>query len=172
MKYYTSVLAIFFVTSGCASLSYKERVVATMVGAGVVGSVIGAATSPKGENSTAHSLLWGGVAAASAGVAAMYIYEDNTLKEQKRQIDVLQKEVNVLRGEESSSDSTGRLLGIQSNRENNLPPEYQKLVKPGRTTVYEINQWVSAGENQLIHQDKMIKLEPAQIKVGASGANQ
>ena len=140
-----------------------------MGGAAVIGGIVGSMVAPEDESTTAHGAMWAGISAATAGAASLVILDsDKDAKEKQRQIDSLHKEIGVLRGEDDYSPSEKEMISTQPSLEKGLPTEYQHLVKPGKWSIYKIDQWISGGENEMVHQDKMIKLEPAQINVGSN----
>lgn len=163
------IAIIATISSSCSTLSTKEKTLALMGAGAVVGGIVGSATTPQDESTIPHAAMWAGIGGAISGVVGLLAFDsDKEMKEKERQIKILQKEVSVMRGEDFLENGTRAIVGIESNKENNLPPEYKKLVKPGKTTVYKLDQWIAGGDNEVIHQDKMIKLEPAHINVGSN----
>ena len=37
------------------------------------------------------------------------------------------------------------------------------MINPGEWKIYALDQWIEAGENQLIHQDKIMELIPPSL---------
>ena len=44
-----------------------------------------------------------------------------------------------------------------------IPEKYKSMINPGEWKIYALDQWIEAGENQLIHQDKMMELIPPSL---------
>jgi predicted butyrate kinase (DUF1464 family) len=133
-----------------------------MVGVGLISGTIAAANAPKGENKLAHATIWAGSTAAVTGVASLYLFDEEAKrKESDRKLEMAMEELRSLRHESSShSMSAVKLGGEAPGFTRDIPVEYQKLVRPGKWTIYEVNQWVAQGENTLIHQDKILRIEP------------
>ena len=161
--------ALLISLSACATSTPREKTLLAMGSGAVIGGIVGGLAAPSDESAITHAAMWAGIGAAVTGVAGLFYFnQDDEMKEKDLQIRLLQKEVSTIKGDGYLESGTRQILGFESNKENNLPPEYRRLVKPGKTSVFKLDQWVSGGENEVIHQDKMIKLEPAQINVGAN----
>jgi len=127
-----------------------------MLTAGAAGAVVGASTAPPGENPSGHASLWAGVSAGAAAIASLFIFDEQARSESfEKQNSSLQKALSSLNGNSSE-------LIFQNNQSfsKDLPQEYKSLIQPGQWSIYKLDQWSVQGENTLIHQDKMIKLQP------------
>jgi hypothetical protein len=126
------------------------------LGFGAVGASIGAFTAPKDEARSGHALLWGGLSAAAGFAAGSFLFDEQKRSDElDRQVGVLKKSLSALSGE---GDEPKPILESSSVFSKDLPAEYKGLIRPGRWSIYQINQWVVNGENTLVHQDKMIRL--------------
>lgn len=135
-----------------------------MTAAGSVAATIAANNAPSGENRVAHAALWGSGTAAVTGVAGLYIFDEQQRSQEiNRKLEVAVSEIRALRGE-SEQARNELLIGADSTFPKSLPDEFKNLVRPGKWSIFKISQWINQGENTLIHQDKMIRLEPAQFR--------
>lgn len=161
MKRLCSVVALAAVALGLTSCSTNRG--KTLLGMGVAalaGGTLGALTAPQNERAEGHALMWAGLSSGTAGALGLFVFDEEAKSnELHRQNDVLMKSLNALNGE--GDDPSGQLV-YESNSPfgKDVPSEYRGLVKPGRWSVYKLNRWTVNGENTLIHQDKMIQLEP------------
>jgi hypothetical protein len=131
-----------------------------MAGTAVVVGTIGALSAPSDEEPLAHAAMWGGSASAVAGVASLFIFDEQArANEALRQSEILKKELDSLRGEGTGSEPK-LLYETSAPFGKEVPHEYHNLVSPGKWSVYQLNQWVMQGEGTLIHQDRMIRLVP------------
>jgi hypothetical protein len=161
-----ALLLILFVGSGCSTLSNRQRTIAAMFLTGSIAGTVGALSAPQNESAPAHAALWAGSAAAGAGLVGLYAFdEDARSKEFERKLKVVTEENQALRGEAEGAP-VSPLAEAASPFGKELPPEYQRLVRPGRWSVYKLNQWIMSGENTLIHQDRMVKIIPPQFSGG------
>ncbi len=152
------------VTPGCATMSNKTKTILSMIGVGFVVGTVAANVAPQNDNPTAHGVMWGASGAVVTGIASMYLYDDEgKKKEAERKLEVAQKELSVFRNE---SEANGSPVEVESESglSRDLPTEYKGLVKPGQWSVYKINNWVSQGENSLVHQDKILRIDPPQFQ--------
>lgn len=158
MKTIYPIMAL--VLCSCASTNHTKTLI-TMGVMGAGGATVGAITAPINENAAAHALLWGGVAAAVAGAAGMFIFDEEKRSDALlRENETIKKTLDALHG---ASQSPVLLYETLAPLGKDIPSEYQSLVKPGRWSVYGLNQWILQGENVLIHQDKMMKLLPPEF---------
>lgn len=158
-----ALLLILFVGSGCSTLSNRQRTIAAMVLTGSIAGTVGALSAPQNESAPAHAALWAGSAAAGAGLVGLYAFDEEARsKEFERKLKIVSEENQALRGEAEGAP-VSPLAESASPFGKELPPEYQRLVRPGRWSVYKLNQWIMSGENTLIHQDRMVKIIPPQF---------
>lgn len=153
-----SLCALFILlsllTTSCAS--NRAKTIVTMLGAGAAGAAIGASTAPANESTSGHALLWAGVTASAAAIASMFIFDEHARAQD------LEKQNSSLQKALSSINGTSSELIYENGQSfsKDLPPEYKSLIQPGRWSIYKLDQWSAQGENTLVHQDKMIKLQP------------
>jgi hypothetical protein len=158
------VLTLMILVSGCATFSNRNNTLISMVGAGLVAGIVAAQSAPERESKILHGVLWGGGAAAFTGAVGLFYFdEEKRSTEAERKLGMAQKELDAFRGE-SDVATTQSELERSSALERELPSEYRALVKPGKWSVYKINQWVVQGENALVHQDRLLRLEPPQFQ--------
>lgn len=161
-----ALLLILFVGSGCSTLSNRQKTIAAMVLTGSIAGTVGALSAPKNESAPAHAALWAGSAAAGAGLVGLYTFDEEARsKEFERKLKIVSEENQALRGEAEGAP-VSPLAEAASPFGKEMPPEYQRLVRPGRWSVYKLNQWIMSGENTLIHQDRMVKIIPPQFSGG------
>ncbi len=148
----------------CASLSNQTKTVISMVGAGLVVGTLDANLGEGKGSFNSRSMAVGLGAAAITGVGALYYFNDEGKKiEAERQLQVVQKELGALKGESLDADGSAEITR-DSGLRRDLPPEYRNLVRPGGWTLYKTNSWVAQGENTLIHQDRILKIEPPRFQ--------
>lgn len=143
-----------------------------MAAVGGAAATAGALSAPPEEQSGMHAVFWGAVGAAVAGVVGLFVFDEQSRSEElERKLEVSKRELDAFRGE---MDGTSQSSLIQSDSAlgKNLPPEYRDLVKPGKWSLYKINTWVSQGENTLVHQDKMLRIEPPQFQPNANSSTE
>ncbi len=164
MRAMTGMLPILILTSSCATMSNRTKTILTMAGAGIVAGSIGAYFAPSDEKSYAHAAMWGGSAAAVSGLVSLYVFDEQSKSEElDRKLKLAERENRSLRGEGDVS-RTQMIYDSDSSLERDLPPEYRSLVQPGKWSVYGVDQWVMSGENEIIHQDKKVRLILPQFK--------
>lgn len=163
---YLSMFSAALLT-GCASMSHKEKTIAAMAGAAIIVGTIDANIGENRHTLDAHSVAVGATAAAVTGIASLFYFNDEAKQiESERKLQVAEKEIEALRDQAGLSPKL--VSETQSTLDGSLPSEYQKLIEPGKSQVYRLNQWINQGENVLIHQDKMVKMIPAQLKPNQS----
>lgn len=145
-------------------MSNRTKTIISMVSVGIVVGTVAANFAPKDENRLFHGLSWGGGSAALTGVVGMYVFDDQKVHDElERKLLVTKRELDAFRGESESSAQQVELVN-EPGLSRELPQEYKGLVKPGGWSVYKINSWVSQGENSLVHQDKVIRINPPQFQ--------
>ena len=163
-KVISTTLMLTLLVSGCASMPNRTKTILTMVGTGLIVGTIAANRAPVDENPGTIGFLWGGNAAAVAGLVSLYVFDEQHRSEVfEKQLNASQKEVDVFRGEGVGA-SRAPIFDSESGLERQLPKEYQGLVQPGKWSIYKIDNWISQGDNTLVHQDKMVRIIPPQFK--------
>ena len=163
-------LIFTIIASGCASMPNRTKTILTMVGTGLIVGTIAANRAPVDENPGTIGFLWGGNAAAVAGIISLYVFDEQHRSEVlEKQLSSSQKEVDVLRGEGEGA-SRAPIFDSETGLERQLPKEYRGLVQPGKWSIYKIDNWISQGENTVVHQDKMVRIIPPQFVSSQPGA--
>ncbi len=154
---------LIMLNTGCATMSNRTKTIVTAVGVGLVAGTIAANMAPKDENPMAHAAVWGGAATAGTAVAGLFLFDEQARsKEFERKLVVAESELAIFRGESSTDQQV--IYDSDSALGRELPSEYRSLVRPGKWSLYRTNQWISQGENVLVHQDKILKIEPPQFQ--------
>lgn len=157
----TVVLVIAAMLMGCAT--NRTKTLLLMGGVGAVAAGAAYMASPADERPEMHALYGGAIGAAAAGVAGFFLFDEQKRSEElERQASVMRKELDAFR-DEGGGHEPRLLYETTAPFGKDIPGEYQSLVRPGRWSVYKLNQWVSQGEGTLIHQDRMVKLVPPQL---------
>jgi hypothetical protein len=150
--------------SGCATMSSRTKTILSMIGVGVVAGTVDANIGENRGSFNSHSMAVGLGAAAITGVGAMYYFKEEERRiEAERQLEVAKKEISSLRGEDSGAEA-GQELNREFGLRRDLPPEYRGLVQPGSWTLYRTNTWVAQGENTLVHQDRILRIDPPRFQ--------
>lgn len=166
-------LVLFLVSlsafSGCSSLSNRQKSLMIIAGGALVGGVVGYTTAPDGTLPIAHAALFGSTAAAVCSVSSLFLFdEQKRSQELDRKLQIAQREIDAL----LDRSEKGEKILYQSSLSlgKNLPEKYKDLVQPGNWSVYQLDQWISQGDNVLVHQDKMLKIVQAHfnLKKGSS----
>lgn len=156
----TSILFIICF-SGC-STSFKAKTLSYMGGAFLGGAAVGAAQAPRGDDRGMHGVMWGSVASAIVGASLLYLYDESSeLKDKEYKIRELTSQINDIKGIQQLNVDNGESSFLESK----LPKEYSHLVEPGKWKIYQINEWKKVSDSEYIHQDKMMEIEPAKIKI-------
>ena len=124
--------------------------------------LLGAATGfalgqMKSENKTGYSLLYAG--AISSVVAAGSVWYSDLDDDSER----LKKENQKLKADLDRVFQPALKFETTGMMNSKIPEKYKSMINPGEWKVYALDQWVEAGENQLIHQDKMMELIPPSL---------
>jgi len=148
---------------GCATTN-RTKTLLLMAGLGAASAGVGYSVAPRDERPEMHALYWGAAGAAVAGVAGLFLFdEQKRADELERQATVMRKELDAFRDEGGASHEPRLLYETSAPFGRDIPDEYQALVRPGRWSVYKLNQWVAQGEGTLVHHDRMVKLVPPQL---------
>lgn len=144
---------------GCAT-TQTSKVLRDMAIAGAAGVLV---AQQRPENRAAYSAMYGGIAAAGAGVAGLYVHNpEGKSKQLEKENAELRLKVDQAFSPRLESSSPGTMGG-------RIPDKYRRLVSPGEWRVYAIDQWVEDGENRIVHQDKIMELIPPSL-LPAQGA--
>lgn len=159
-----AIVSLLVGAGGCATTN-RTKALLLMSGVGAAAAGVGYSIAPRDEKPEMHALCWGAAGAAVAGVVGLFIFDEQKRSEElERQAVVMRKELDAFRDEGGGASHEPRLLyetNAPFGRE--IPGEYQSLVRPGRWSVYKLNQWVAQGEGTLVHHDRMVKLVPPQL---------
>ncbi len=159
---YAVILVTLTFSSACATTN-RGRTLSLMGGVGLAGAAAGYTLSPPSERPEMHAAFFGALSAALAGLVGLFLFDEQKRSDElERQAGVMRKELDSLR-EEGSSKEPQLLYETTAPFGKDIPDEYHSLVRPGRWSVYRLNQWVSQGEGTMIHQDRMIRLVPPQL---------
>ncbi len=150
--------------AACSTTRNRTKSLVTMAGAAVVGGTIGALTAPKNENAMAHTALWGGVSAASAGAISLFVFDEEAKREAaEARASRLEKELGEFR-----ASIEPQLVGsneVQTTK--NLPDKLKHLVTPAKWSLYRVDRWTTVGDNELVHQDQVFRFEQSQLNLQA-----
>lgn len=164
MKTISVLICLSLLSSGCATMSNRSKTLLAMVGTGIIAGSIAASKAPDDESSVAHAAVWGGTTAAVAGAVGLFLFDEQAKsQEAERKLQVAQHELDAFRGE-SSTDAQHPYAQSDSSLERDLPSEYRSLVRPGKWSIYKVNNWTLQGENTIVHQDKILRIEPAHFQ--------
>jgi hypothetical protein len=153
-------VACMIVSQGCATLGNRTKTLLLMGGAGVAAGVAGAALAPAGEHAGMHGLLWGGVAAAGAGGAGLFLFD-----EEKRRVEAetraakLERELKAFSDEVDPEMVASQVIGLEKP----LPPRLRGLITPGQWSLYKVDRWSPAGDSELVHQDMILRFNQPQL---------
>lgn len=159
-----AIAALVASAGGCATTN-RTKTLLLMTGVGAAAAGVGYSVAPRDERPEMHALYWGAAGAAVAGVAGLFLFDEQKRSEElERQAAVMRKELDAFRDEGGGASHEPRLLyETTAPFGRDIPEEYQSLVRPGRWSVYKLNQWVAQGEGTLVHHDRMVKLVPPQL---------
>lgn len=149
-------LALVVANVGCATTK-TEKIIRDMAIAGAVGILI---AQQKHENRMAYSAMYGGLGAAGAGVAGLYIHDpEGNSKRLERENAEMRARIDRELGPRLEIMSPGTMGG-------KIPDKYSRLVNPGQWRIYATDQWIEDGENRMVHQDKIMELIPPSLLPG------
>ena len=119
--------------SGCATTSNRTKTLLAMAGAGLAGGGVGYITTPEGTANEPHAALYGGLAAATAGLIGLFIFdEEKRASHLKNQNEIIKRELDACRG--NSGESLANVISssgeLHFNKE--VPPALRALVAKGR----------------------------------------
>jgi len=146
-------LASLFALAGCATTP-TQKILRDMAIAAGVGVLV---AQQKQDNRAAYSMMYGGVSAAGAAVAGLYIYDPEGKTKQ------LERENADLRAKADEAFGPRLEASVPGTMGGRIPDKYRRLVSPGEWRVYAIDQWAEDGENRIIHQDKIMELIPPSL---------
>lgn len=146
-------LTLSFFLQGCATTS-RDKILQGMFVAGTVGTVYGLS---KESDRQANAALYGGLAAATAGVVGLMLENPDT--EVKR----LREEVSYLKNQRELKDETKLVAKSPAIFNGQIPEKYRGMINPGEWKVYEVDQWEEESENRLRHVDRVMELRPPSL---------
>lgn len=160
-KIMTALLLINAAT-GCAT--NRANTLLLMTGVGIAAASLAYSLSPPDERPEMHALYGGAMGAVASGVAGLFIFDEQKRSaEFQRQALVMKKELDSFKEYDGSSHGPELMYETKATIGKSMPAEYERLLKPGKWSVFKLNQWVTQGEGTLIHQDRMVKLIPPQL---------
>lgn len=144
------IFLILFFVFGCATTS-KEKIIQNMIIGAAAGYTIG---QMKSENKTGYSLLYAGAVSSVVGAGSVWYSDlDEDSERLKKENQKLKIEMERIYQPSLKFETTGMM-------NSKVPEKYKSMINPGEWKIYALDQWIEAGENQLIHQDKMMELIP------------
>lgn len=155
------LVAVVILSSGCVSMSSREKRWMA-AGTGIaVGSVVGASVTPSGERRELHSSYWGAIVGLASYFAADLFWgtdaESAVLRSENEklnlQLQVIQNANTVLLKEGSGYFKTG--TGSGSGEE-----LFSGSGKKAKWKLFQIDRWVKEGPSRIYHQDRMVELVP------------
>lgn len=153
---------LLLITIGCSTtkMSWKNKTYSTMATSALVGGAAGAALTPKGDNKSAHGMLWGAVASSIAAITMIALKDDSDSYQEKER-----KRVEELLNKDKSSPKPLMQMG-KNLFESPIPEEMQNVISPGQWKMFEIDSWEQnpSNPNQWFHKDLMFEIIPPQIK--------
>ncbi len=153
------LVTVVILSSGCSSMSSREKRWSA-AGAGViVGSVVGASVTPSGERRELHSSYWGAVVGLVSYFAADLFWgtdaESAVLRSENEklnlQLQVIQNANTVLLKEGSGYFKAGTGSGEDL---------FSGSGKKAKWKLFQIDRWVKEGPSRIYHQDRMVELVP------------
>lgn len=158
------LMTLLLLETGCATMSNRTKTLLLMGGVGAAAAAAGCAVAPADTRPEMSAAYFGAVGAAVAGAAGLFIFdEQKRADELERENSVMRKELAAFRDEGGTTQEPQLLYETTAPFGKDMPAEYLGLVKPGRWSVYRLNQWVNQGEGTIIHQDRLVKLVPPQL---------
>jgi len=156
------LISLCLIATSCASTNRAKSIYLTG-GAFALGGAAGAITSPRGESALMHGTLWGGLAAGISSIASLFIFDsEKENKELKETNNKLVEEIGSFNKLSAPEIEAANEIGFGKP----LPQGLREIVKPGKWRLYKLDQWIDAGDNSMIHQDRMIEIMPAVLKIG------
>jgi hypothetical protein len=170
-----AIIAIVVVTlataSGCATMSNRSKTLLFMLGAGAVGAAIGSQTAPDGTSPVAEAAFLGGLSAAAAGGAGLFIFDEQKRADDiERQNLILKEELGAYRGGTDGEGGGGELTEQgRVNLEGDLPPDLQDFVHKGRFKHKQYldrrKNWVVKSDNYMVRECEAFELQPESLRV-------
>jgi hypothetical protein len=147
------LLALLFSTA-CATTN-RQKTIQAMAIAGATGIAYGLSRQTQPQQNAA---LYGGLGAAAAGFAGLYVWNSDSEADRLReQAELMAEDLDRLR-------SPKRIFESPATFGAKIPAKYKSLIQPGSWRVSEIDQWVEDGDNRLIHQGLVMELVPPSLK--------
>ena len=144
------ILVILFFSTACATTP-KEKILQNMLLGAATGFALG---QMKSENKTGYSLIYAGAVSSVVGAGSVWYSDlDEDSERLKKENQNLKTEMERIYQPSLKFETTGMM-------NSKVPEKYKSMINPGEWKIYALDQWIEAGENQLIHQDKMMELIP------------
>ncbi len=155
MSVYKSCFLILpFISFSCATNTAREKILKNMLIGAATGIAIG---QMKSENKTGYSLLYAGAISSVVGAGSVWYSDLNEDSER------LIKDNHKLKTEMERIFQPSLKFETTGMMNSKVPEKYNSMINPGEWKIYALDQWIEAGENQLIHQDKMMELIPPSL---------
>lgn len=149
------LLIHFCLLSSCANQTFKQQIVTNMAIGAAVGLLVGAGEK---DYKKEHAIMYAGIASSGASLATIYLSNSDSEADRLRaQIAKIQTDFDAATNPQIEASSTGLLSS-------KIPEKYKSMINPGEWKIYSLDQWIEDGENRLIHQDKMMELNPPSLK--------
>jgi hypothetical protein len=146
--------------SGCSTMSNRTKTLLLMGGAGLAAGTAGAVLAPPGERPALHGVLWGGAAAAGAGAAGLFLFDEQARREAAElRAAKLEKELTGFGDDVPPELLATNRLGVEKP----LPAKFRHLVTPGQWSLYKVDRWVSSTDSELVHQDMIFRFNQPQL---------
>ena len=147
-------LVLSFMFFSCATNSTREKIIKNMLIGAAAGYAVG---QLKSENKTGYSLLYAGAISSVVGVGSVWYSDlDDDSERLKKENLKLKTDLDRIFQPSLKFETTGMM-------NSKVPEKYKSMINPGEWKIYALDQWIEAGENQLIHQDKMMELIPPSL---------
>ena len=156
MKLFKAWVLLFSILSGCASVSNRNKTLLFMGGAFVGGATVGALRAPDDESLTLHGALVGGIAAATAGILGLFLFDEQGKRIEAEQHQAsIQKEYDDYKKEHEPILLSEGNLGVGAP----LPDEVKSLVKPGAWWLYKDDRWIQTNDLEIVHQNFIFRMQ-------------
>jgi hypothetical protein len=157
------------IASGCASMPNRTKTLLLMSGAGAAAGTLGAALTPEGESPIAHSVLWGSVAATTAGVAGLFLFDEEARRrEAEAKTARLERELTAFKNDMEPELLATNRLGLSKP----LPEKFRHLVTPGQWSLFKVDRWTANSDNELVHQDLIFRFHQPQLNPNGKPENE
>lgn len=152
-------------TTGCATLTDRQKTLITMGFVGLAAGVTGALVAESSENPLAHGALWGGLGACGAGAFSLFIF-DEEVKRERAKAARLEKELAAYEKELAAYNEEINPELLATNHlslSKPLPEKFRHLIIPGEWSLYRVDRWATSSDNELTHQDFIFRFREPQL---------